>query len=280
MFLNKRKGSKYQNFLNEIENLKKENLFLTDTHSHIHFSHFEDINLLLMNMKENAVKRTITIGIDYKDSLNAFNLANKYDNIYASIGVHPHDSKDFTYSQIADFEILLSNKKVIAVGEIGLDYYRNHSPKEIQKDVFLTFLDMAISNNLPVIIHNREATKDCISVMNSIDFKLDNVGIIHCFNGDKTMLKWALDKGFMISYAGPVTYSKADELRETLKYVPLDRLLIETDCPYLSPSPVRGKQNEPAFVVFTAYTICSIKEIRIKQLALQLEQNFISLFNI
>ncbi len=279
MFLNKRKGIKYNDFIEELANLKKQGYFFTDTHSHLHFSHFQDIDQILLSMTENAVKKAITVGIDYEDSLNAVDLAKKYENIFASVGVHPHDSKNFSYRLLPKFEELLSESKVIAIGEIGLDYYRNHSPKDIQKDVFLTFLDLAVSNKLPVVIHNRDATNDCIDVMNSIKFNLDIPGIIHCYNGDKSMLKWALDKGFMISYAGPVTYSKSDELRDTVNYVPMDRLFIETDCPYLSPSPVRGKQNEPAFVVFTAYTICSIRKISLIDLAIQLENNFNTVFN-
>lgn len=281
MFLKKHKGDKFNNFLEEINALSKEGIFFTDTHAHIHFdSHFDDVDSLLVQARENGVNRVVTVGIDYEDSVKALALAKQYDNVFATVGVHPHDAKNFSINTISNFESMLTDKKVIAVGEIGLDYYRNHSPKDIQKEVFLTFLNMAISNNKPVVLHNRDASTDCISVMDTVDFKLDNPGIVHCFNGDREILKWALDKGFMISYAGPVTYSKADGLRDTVRYVPLDRLLIETDCPYLTPSPYRGRTNEPGYVAFTAYAISRIKEISVLQLAEQLERNFDDLFGV
>ncbi len=278
MFFNKSKGEKYEKFLNEIKALSQEGVFFTDTHAHIHFAETdEETDKFVKNAYENNVKRIITIGIDYKDSLKAVKTAEKYENVFASVGVHPHDSKDFSYKEISKFEDLLENKKVMAVGEIGLDYYRNHSPKNIQQDVFNIFIDLAISNDLPIIIHNRDATDDCISVMNNFSFNRNIPGIIHCFNGDKKMLKWALDKNFLISYAGPVTYSKAEDLRNTVKYVPAENLLIETDSPYLSPLPFRGRQNEPKNVIFTANTIANLKEMKLYDLAIKLEQNYINL---
>ena len=275
MFFNKPKGEKYGKFLNEIKALKDEGIFFTDSHAHIHFAKSEkEIETFVKNAADNNVKRLITVGIDYNDSVKALNTARKFENVFSSVGVHPHDSKNFSYTQIGDFEKLIKDENVIAIGEIGLDYYRNHSPKQVQHDVFAIFLDMAVANDLPVIIHNRDATEDCISIMNNIEFKRPVPGIIHCFNGNKNMFKWALDKGFLISYAGPVTYSKAEDLRATVKYVPLDGLLIETDCPYLSPLPFRGKQNEPKNVIFTANTIAKLKDVSLRKLALQLEKNY------
>jgi TatD DNase family protein len=281
MFFNKSKGEKYFNFLEEIKALEKEGVFFTDSHAHIHFGKTnEEIENFVKNAYEHNVKRILTIGIDYKDSLEAVKVASRFENVFSSVGVHPHDAKDFSYKKIGDFEKLLQNDKVLAVGEIGLDYFRNHSPQQVQHDVFAIFLDLAVSNDLPVIIHNRDATKDCISIMNSIDFRRNIPGIIHCFNGDRNMMKWALDKGFMISYAGPITYSKAEELRETVKYVPVENLLIETDSPYLSPLPFRGRQNEPKNVIFTANVIAKLKGLRLIELAVQLEKNFKNLTDI
>lgn len=177
-----------------------------------------------------------------------------------------------------EFEAMLRSDKVIALGEIGLDFYRNHSPQERQEDVFAILLDLAVAEEKPVIIHNRDATSRCMDVMDPIIGSRERNGIIHCFNGDKDFLRWALDNGFYISYAGPVTYKKSDDLRETLKYVPAERLFIETDCPYLAPMPYRGKTNEPARTVFTAETVCAEKGLSLQELAHRLEENFRTLF--
>lgn len=281
MILNKHKGEKFTQFMEDIRTLSQEGVFFTDTHAHVHFEPAaSDMTGVIERAKANAVNRMVTVGIDVADSISAVKLARKFENVYATVGVHPHDAKAFMYSDLGIVEELLTDSKVLAVGEIGLDYFRNHSPKDVQKDVFLTFLDVAISNHKPVVIHNRDATDDCMAVMDSVEFKLDIPGIIHCYNGDREMLKWALDKGFMISYAGPITYSKAEDLRETATYVPMDRLFIETDCPYLTPSPYRGRVNEPANVIYTAYTISRIKKINMIQLAEQLEQNFQKTFGV
>lgn len=208
--------------------------------------------------------------MEYAKNINGF---------YSSIGVHPHDAKNFKNSDIDKFESLLDNEKIVAVGEIGLDFFRNISEKSLQEKVFLTFLDMACYKEKPIIIHNREASEDIIKNVDKI-YKNSNTlkGIIHCFNGDKNLLKWALDKGFFISFAGPVTYKKNNQLRDTLNYVPLDRIFIETDCPYLTPEPFRGKVNEPSYVVYTAYTLSKFLKIKMQKLAEQLEKNLLKLF--
>ena len=229
--------------------------------------------------RKNAVRRVITVGIDLQDSVNAVEYAEGRVGFYASVGVHPHDAKDFKNSELDKFESLLDNKKVIAVGEIGLDFFRNISEKSLQEKVFLVFLDMASYKKKPIIIHNREASEDIVKNVDKIykDSGAPN-GIIHCFNGDKSLLKWALDKGFFISFAGPVTYKKSIDLRDTLNYVPLDRIFIETDCPYLTPEPYRGKLNDPSYVVYTAYTLSKCLNIEMQQLAKQLEINLCTLF--
>jgi len=274
--IEKRGSDAHQNYLAEIRKLEP---CFTDTHAHVHFKGMADnIENILNNCKEHRVKRFCTVGIELEDSRKALEMAKKYENIYAVLGVHPHDSADFKYETLSEFEKMLSHEKAIAVGEIGLDFYRNHSPKETQEQVFNTFLDLAITKELPVVIHNRDATENTIAILNNMVKSRDRNGIIHCFNGDMNMLKWALDNNFYLSFAGPVTYKKSDELRESLKYVPLDRLFIETDCPYLSPMPYRGKENEPAYVIYTAKTVAEIKGVSLKELADQLEINFKTLF--
>jgi len=267
--------------LNIVKTCAEEGVFLTDTHAHLHFPELvKDIDYHLKEASKAGVERFITIGINKKDSSKAVKLADKYENIFASAGIHPHDASEFNHSDIDFFINILKEEKVVAVGEIGLDYFRNHSPKHIQKDVFAIFLDLSVSEKLPFIIHNREATKDLIDVAAPIAGKKNYGGIVHCFNGDKDLMKWALDAGLFISFAGNLTYKKAEELRYALKYIPLDRLLVETDCPYLSPMPFRGKQNVPANVIFTAYTVCKVKGIDYKSLLLTLENNINKLYTL
>jgi TatD DNase family protein len=273
----KKNTQEFENFLSEINRLKEHGLFFTDTHAHVHFDDLKNGHFL-EDCITNSVKRIITIGIDLKDSKSALNFALKHKGIYAACGVHPHDSENFSVAQIEDFENLLKNEKVIAVGEIGLDYFRNLSPKDKQISTLLTFTDIALYHKKPIVIHNRDASKDIINILHNIIKDNFYGGIIHCFSGDKTLLKWALDRGFYISYAGPLTYSKADDLRDTVKYVPIDRVFIETDCPYLTPIPFRGVKNDPSFVIYTAYTLSKLTNTKIDILAEKLENNFKQLF--
>lgn len=276
----KKKGSlKHREFLEQLKEAVDAGAVFTDTHAHIHFEPLAgELDEVLGRAKEVGVNRVVTIGIDLKDSLKAQGIANKADNLFFSAGVHPHDAGDFDISQLSRFEEIMSDPKAVAIGEIGLDYFRNHSPHDKQKEVFAIFLDLAVGLNKPVVIHNRDAAKDCVDVMESVVKGRERNGVIHCFSGDRDLQKWALDNGFYISYAGPVTYNKADDLRETVKYVPADRLFIETDCPYLTPEPYRGRGNEPARVVYNALEISGIKGMKLYDFAVQLEENYIQLF--
>jgi len=276
----KKRGSlKHQEFLAQLSEAVGKGARFTDTHAHIHFSPLsDDINGVLERASENGVHRIVTVGIDLKDSEKAQAVSKKADNIFFTAGVHPHDAGDFQVSELSRFEEILNDPKAIAIGEIGLDYFRNHSPHDRQKEVFAMFLDMAVAFDKPVVIHNRDADKDCVDVMNSVIKGREKNGIIHCFSGDRGLQKWALDNGFYISYAGPVTYNKADELRDTVKYVPADRLFIETDCPYLTPEPFRGRGNEPAHVVYNANQICEIIDANLYEFGIQLERNYTQLF--
>jgi TatD DNase family protein len=276
MILNKN-TKEFDDYVRQLEILSSRGLFFTDTHAHVHFKELEKTNFL-DTCKKYSVKRIVTIGIDLKDSENALDFATKHQGVYAACGVHPHDSSNFKVVQLSRFENMLKSEKTIAVGEIGLDYFRNYSPKETQIKTFLTFADLAVYHKKPIIIHNRDSSSDIITFLEPVIKNNFSGGIIHCFNGDKTLLKWALDMGFYISYAGVLTYKKADDLRETLKYVPIDRLLVETDCPYLTPMPFRSQKNDPSFIVFTAYTMSEIINKSIEELAIILEKNFTNLF--
>jgi TatD DNase family protein len=227
---------------------------LIDTHAHLHFPQFDKDREEIVKECEDKLDAVITVGCDLEDSKKAIKVAESSKNIFASVGIHPHEAKSYgekDYEKILD--LAKSSPKVVALGEMGLDFYRNLSPKEKQYEIFEMQVEAARELNLPIIIHSRNASKETAEFIRT---KLKGVkGVLHCFSGEKELLEAALDEGLFISYAGIVTYPKNNELRETLKYVPSSRLLIETDSPYLSPQPVRGKRNKPTYVAYVAMTI-------------------------
>lgn len=262
-----------------MESLSQLEGFFTDSHAHIHFSPLaDDAEGVLQRAAEHKVKRILTIGTDIEDSIKAVEFAAKHENVYAAAGVHPHDVKDFPPDGILTLKSLLKRPKVLALGEVGLDFYYDNSPRKIQESALASFLNLAAEENMPVIIHNRDSTERMIEVLKAELPMREKNGIIHCFSGDTDLLRFALDHGFYISYAGVVTYPKSDGLRDTLKYVPKDRLLIETDSPFLSPMPYRGKTNEPAYTAYTAETTALELGISLDELADILESNFQTLF--
>ena len=229
---------------------------LIDTHAHLHFPQFDRDREEIIKECEEKLDAVITVGCDLEDSKRAIEVAHQGKNIYASVGIHPHEAKNYSEKDYERVVELARDSKVVALGEMGLDFYRNLSPKEKQYEIFLMQVEAARKLNLPVIIHTRNAAKEMAEFIKK---NFDGVrGVIHCFSGERELLEAALDAGLFISYAGPVTYPKNEELRETLKYVPSSRLLVETDSPYLSPQPVRGKRNKPAYVAYTAMTVAKV----------------------
>ncbi|GAB7140084.1 TatD family hydrolase [Deferribacterales bacterium RsTz2092] len=250
----------------------------TDTHCHIHSAPLAtDIGGILARARAAGVKRFITIGTDIADSRRAFELANNphYDNIVVAVGVHPHDAADFKAAQIVEFERMAKSSKTLAIGEVGLDYYRNISPKDIQQSVFAVMIDIALSVNLPLVIHTRDASEDTIKILDNVLPDKWHKILFHCFSGDKLLLDWGLGRdNVFFSYAGNLTYKKATLIQDSLDIVPLDRLFIETDSPYLAPIPYRGGQNEPAYIVKTAEYVATRKDVKLDKLSEQLEVNF------
>jgi TatD DNase family protein len=209
-------------------------------------------------------------------------VAERYENVFASVGVHPHDAKE--YNETAEtilIELAKSSKKVIAWGEIGLDYYYEHSPREIQREVFIRQIRIAKKLDLPIIIHSRDADDETVEILteecSDEDFR---GGIMHCFGGTPEMAKSLMDIGFLISFAGNITFKKAENLRDAARIVPFDKLLIETDCPFLTPVPFRGKRNEPVFVVETAKFLAEFYKVNLKVLAEATTDNFLNLFRL
>lgn len=253
---------------------------LADTHTHLHFSEFEkDRNQVIERALRAGVKRFITVGADIESSREAIKLAEEHEFIYATVGIHPHDAKSASPAILKEIEGFISHPKVVAVGEIGLDFYRNLSDREVQKVLFKTFLFLGKKYSKPFIIHCRDAYEEM-----ELIFKQEEVlpwnGVMHCFSSDYMTMKKFLNLGFFISFSGILTYKKSDLLREACAKCPIDRLLIETDAPYLAPQSNRGKRNEPVFIIETLELIAKLKGMKKEDLAEQLEKNTNSAFRL
>ncbi|BCA54181.1 putative deoxyribonuclease YabD [Nitrospira sp. KM1] len=231
---------------------------LIDTHTHLDDARYnDDRDLMMARAKESGVEAFITIGCDLATSRAAVDLADHHPVVYASIGVHPHEVIRIGENWYDEFRCLARHPKVVAYGEIGLDYHYNHSPPEEQRTRFREQLQLARELKLPVIIHTREAQSDTITILR--EEKASEIGgVFHCFSGDAWLAKDALDLGFYLSFSGILTFPNAKMLREIAGQIPLDRVLIETDCPYLTPVPYRGKRNEPAYVSLVAKQLAAI----------------------
>jgi TatD DNase family protein len=255
------------------------NPIFIDTHTHLDFDRFDaDRDDVIRRAQEANVASMITIGVDYKTSIAAIKIAEENTNVYAAIGVHPHDAENMTDEQFDELCELLSHPKVVAVGEVGLDYHYDYSPQDVQRRVFRRFLDVAKEKQMPVIIHTREADEDILAIIKEKG-RSNWQGVFHCFSGDEAMAKKVLDLGFFISFTGTVTFKNSDSIN-VAKSVPLDRLMIETDCPFLAPAPKRGKRNEPAYVVHVAQKIAEAKQMTTGDFAQATTLNALRFFNI
>lgn len=252
-----------------------------DSHAHLDDNRFDaDRDLLIRDLKTNGIDIVVNIGADLETSINSVDLSKKYDNIYASVGIHPHSADEVDDNTLRKIKELAQNEKVVAIGEIGLDYYYDNSPRDIQRKCFKKQLELAKEVNLPVVIHSREASQETFDIIQEAqDGTLR--GVMHCYSGSVEMAEEYINKlGFYISIGGPVTFKNARIVKEVAQSVPLDKLLIETDCPYLTPEPYRGKRNEPMFVKYTAQEIAKLREITIEELAEATSRNAKTLFSI
>lgn len=248
-----------------------------DTHAHYDDTAFnEDRDALLSAMPENGVYYIINQGTDITTSHFSISLAEKYSHVYAAVGIHPQDVDKL--EGIDEIRKLAKHKKVVAIGEIGLDYYHNDTNKELQLRYFKNQLELANDLNLPVVIHDREAHKDTLDTLKSIT--LNSSGVIHCFSGSVEMAKELIKLGFYLGFDGPVTFKNARNTIEVLNYIPLDKILIETDAPYLTPEPFRGKRNNSMYLVHVINKIAEIKEIEPGKMAEITMQNAKKLFKI
>jgi len=253
---------------------------LVDTHAHLDFPELsQDLEGVFIRARERSVIHIVTVGIDIESSFASLKLAQSFTWVSATAGIHPHGAHELTPQEIDQLRNLLARKEVVALGEIGLDYYRDRQPRPLQKRCFIQQLEIAIEAGKPVVFHIREAFEDFFSIVEPLAPKLAG-GVVHCFSGDWEIAKRCLDLGFYISIPGVVTYPKAFILQDVVKKVPVDRILTETDAPFLTPVPYRGKPNEPSYVFYTAQKIAEIKGMDLETLGEQTTKNAVNVFNI
>ncbi|MFW0782615.1 TatD family hydrolase [Rossellomorea marisflavi] len=253
---------------------------LFDTHVHLNAEQFdEDVEEVIARAKEAGVENMVVVGFDRPTIERAMELVETYDFLYASVGWHPVDAIDMKDEDLDWIEEWTKHPKVVALGEMGLDYHWDKSPEDVQKDVFRRQIRLAKKVKLPIIIHNREATQDIVDILKEEEAS-EVGGIMHCFSGSPEVAKECVDMNFYISLGGPVTFKNARKPKEVAKEIPLEKLLVETDCPYLAPHPNRGKRNEPAYVRLVAEQIAELKEISIEEVEAATTRNAKKLFNI
>ncbi len=252
---------------------------LIDSHAHLELDDFDnDRDQVIQRARERGVDTIVTVGISLDDSRKAIAVARRYSMVYASVGVHPHSAKEIDNGTYDALRKLVRDDKVVAYGEIGLDFFRNRSPRDVQLRCFGEQMELAHECALPVIIHDRDAHVETMEVLERWKGKVR--GIVHCFSGDYDMAKRCLDLGYYISIPGTVTYKNSAVIRDVVRKAPIESLLVETDCPFLTPEPKRGKRNEPANVLHTARKVADIKGLPFEEVARITSDNTREIFGI
>ena len=252
---------------------------LVDSHCHLDYNDFEDdFDEIILHMKENGITAALNAGNNVDSLDEQLALSEKFPFIYTAVGVHPHNADEYPNITAEDLVEKSKHKKIVAIGECGLDYYYDYSTKENQHRVFIEQIKAAQETGLPLIIHTRDADDDTISILSDYYKKAPFSGEIHCFSGSKRLADFALSIGFYISASGIITFNKSSDLREIFMTVPMDRLLVETDSPFLAPVPLRGHRNEPANVRFVAEKLAQVKDVTFEEIAKVTSENFYNLF--
>jgi TatD DNase family protein len=253
---------------------------LFDTHAHLHFPDFaEDLDRVLARARDAGLRGIVTIGTDRDSNRATVAMAERYPDIWASVGIHPHNAAEATEEDFVEMERLARSPRVVAFGEMGLDFFRDLSPRDVQARVFRRQLDVARGAGKPVIIHCRDAHPDTLAILD--EARVGEIGgVMHCFSADVPVARRCLDLGLMISLAGPVTYKNARSLPDVARFVPEDGLVVETDCPYLTPTPHRGTRNEPAYVALTAAHVAALRGVDAEALGEAVTRNAARLFKI
>lgn len=254
---------------------------LIDSHAHLDDRRFDgDRDRIINSLEDNGVELVINVGAGMVSSKASVELANKYENIYAVVGVHPHSAKELEGRDLSELKELAQQDKVVAIGEIGLDFYYDNSPRDVQRKWFKAQIDLAKELDMPVVIHTRDAAQETFDILKGAaeDGKLKC--LLHCYSGSVEMAEEYIKLGFYISLAGPVTFRNARVPKEVAKVVPLDRLMIETDSPYLTPEPYRGKRNEPMYVKYVAQCIAEERGITLEEVTKATSANVFRFFGI
>ena len=253
---------------------------LIDSHAHLEMKDFDkDRNRVIARAVEAGVRHIITVATTIPDGHKALDIAQKNESVFLSIGIHPHEAKDIREGDYAELRSLSKEKKVVAFGEIGLDFYRNHSPRQVQLARFRELLRLGKDLQLPIILHDRDAHEEILKILRE-EGNGRWRGVFHCFSGDVPLAKKVIQMGFFISIPGTVTFSKATTQQEVVRCIPLEKILLETDCPYLAPEPYRGKRNEPAFIRNTAEKVASLKSLSFEDVCRITSLNARALFGI
>jgi TatD DNase family protein len=255
---------------------------LIDSHAHIQGKEYAgEAADVIARAREAGVGKIIAVGGagDMSSNTEAVALASAFPDIYATVGMHPHDAKDVGEDELRQLRELAASEKVVAVGETGLDYYYNHSPRDMQRRAFTQFIHMARETGLPIVVHERDAAQEAAELLRE-ESDGDLRGVIHCFTGSYHAARVYLDLGFYLSFTGIITFKNAEPLRDVVRKIPLERMLVETDSPYLTPVPHRGKRNEPAYVRLVAETVAKLKEISLDEVATVTTRNVCELFKI
>ncbi|MEX0804310.1 MAG: TatD family hydrolase [Candidatus Binatia bacterium] len=256
------------------------NLGLIDSHAHIQGKEYAgEVEAVIARAREAGVGKIIAVGGagDMSSNTEAVALAESHDNLYATVGMHPHDAKDVGAEELKKLQDLTAGAKVIAVGEAGLDYYYSHSPHDVQRRVFTDFIHLARATGLPLVVHERDAAKDAAELLRT-EGQGDVRGVIHCFTGNYEAACAYLDLGFYLSFTGIITFKNAESLRAVARQVPIEKMFVETDSPYLTPVPHRGKRNEPAYVRLVAETVAKVKGVSLEEVAEATTRNVRALF--
>ena len=253
---------------------------LVDSHAHLEMTDFrKDLEEVIQRAKDSGVDTIFTVGTEKKDWTRALEIADSHPFIYAILGVHPHNAKEIDDQTYPTLMKLCRHKKVKAYGEIGLDFFRNRSPREIQIQRFREQIGLARDLNLPIVVHDRDAHQETLDILKSEKAEKCG-GIIHCFSGDYEMAKKCLDMGFCISVPGSITFKNAEPFRDIVRRLPLEALLVETDAPYITPVPFRGKRNEPSYVRYTAEKVAEVKGVSFEKIAEVTTQNALRVFRV
>ena len=249
--------------------------FLVDTHSHIYYDQYEDdLPKVINDAEDSEIKRIVCVGTDIETSYKSIEIANKYDNVFCTVGCHPHEASKMKNGYLNTIEDMCKHDKVIAIGETGLDYFYNHSSKSIQKKIFIDQIELSNNLNLPIVIHNRESDKDLLEILKRFKPK----GVIHCFSGNLKMAKEVTNLGLLISFTGIITFKNFNHI-DVIEKIDLNNIMVETDSPYLSPIPHRGKRNEPKHVKIIAEKIAEIKNLPTQKVIKQTTKNAFKLFH-